>query len=292
MNHEKAREYFSGYYEGTLERGLRQTLDQRLRTDAQLQAEYRAFERTMDQLDMLRFESIEVPSYLSDRIATRIEQAQAADKRSNPLMLWLPRFAVGGLAAAALLFGAISIFTVDHGRSQPSSIFPNVSAPPTQTTAPATWPPETVGVSAVGHSTQLHYQSATAHTVVVTNGGGQSETYNLAPNQQLQLGLNNPNDQASMFEVKVSENGPDEYIAVPGMRPHTESSDSGTVGDFAKALADKYNGPVILKVQDPGKTISWTLDSDNAKTAAQKSLDSESFDVTVTATNVVTISSK
>jgi len=285
MNQEKAREYFSGYYEGTLERGLRQTLEQRMRTDAQLQAEYRAFERTMDHLDMLKYETIEVPSYLSDRIATRIEEAQASVKRTNPLVLWLPRFAIGGLAAAALLFGAINIFNPGKGPSESSVITtPGISAP-----VPLAG---VVTVTTEGHSVKVSYQSSTPHTVVITDGQGQSGSYQLLANQPFGMGLKNPNAQATMFEVKVSDGGTDEFIAVPGTAPQPNASDSGTVADFAKVLADKFNSPVVLKVQDPSKAMSWDLDSDSAMATAQKYLDSGSFDVTLSATKVLTISSK
>jgi hypothetical protein len=290
MNQEKAREFFSGYYEGTLENGLRQTLEQRLRTDGQLQAEYKAFERTMDQLDLLKFEEIEVPSYLSDRIATRIEQAQANEKRKNPLMLWVPRFA-GGLAAAALVFGVVNIFVASHG---PATSGIGISGGPAVTAPPVTqnWPSETISVSPAGRTVDIHYLSFTARSVVVLDDANRSTTYKVAANQPLKVSLANPNPGAALFEVKVSDNGPDEFIAVPGRNPEIPAADNGTVSDFVKVLADKYNVPLILRAQDPGKTISWNLDANNAQSAAQKSLEGENFDVSLTETKVVTISSK
>jgi hypothetical protein len=288
MNQDKAREFFSAYYEGTLERGLRQTLDQRLRADAQLTAEYRAFEMTMEHLGQLKFEDIDVPSYLSDRIATRIEQARAAEKPRNPLMLWMPRFAVGGLAAAALLFAVISWLPNSHGSSQPAGLGPTSGS----STQPA-WPSETVSVVAAAHSATIHYQSATPRSVKVLDAAGADlQNFQLSAGQSLSTELNNPNPSATLFEVRVSAAGPDEYIAVPGVKAANTTNENGTVADFVKELADRYAVPVILNVHDLGKTTAWNFNAADAKTAAEKSLDSADYDVTLTASGVLSISAK
>jgi hypothetical protein len=285
MNQDKAREFFSAYYENTLERGLKQTFDQRLRADAQLLAEYQAFQRTMDHLDQLKFEEIEVPIYLSDRIATRIEEARAAAKPRNPLLLWLPRYAVGGLAAAALIFAVVSWLPGGHG-SQGAGV---VEAPSTE----KAWPSETVSVVGAGHSATIHYQSATARSVRIMDASGADlGITNLGAGQSLSLPLNNPNPHATLFEVRVSGAGPDEYLEVPGTKADRTTADSGTVADFVKALGDRYSVPVILNAHDLGKTISWSFDVADAKSAAQKSLDSADYDVTQTASGVLSISAK
>jgi hypothetical protein len=184
----------------------------------------------------------------------------------------------------------MNVFVKGPGGSSPSTFGPSISNAPVVTTP--TWPSEAVSVSTSGRSVVLHYQSATAHSIELMNGAGQSQTYRLNASQPFNENLDNANAQASLFEVKVSDSGPDEFIAVPGTTSVTSASDNGTVSDFAKALADKFNCPVILKVQDPSKMISWNLDADNARLAAQKSLEGENFDVTLTATKVVTITSK
>ena len=69
MTNDKAREFFSAYHEGTLEPGLCASLERRLEGDASLQAEYAAFAETVESLNSMRFESVEIPAYLGDRIA-------------------------------------------------------------------------------------------------------------------------------------------------------------------------------------------------------------------------------
>jgi anti-sigma factor RsiW len=287
MNQDKAREFFSAYYEGNLERGLRQTMEQRLHADAQLQAEYRAFQRTMDQLDNLKFEEIEAPSYLSDRIATRIEEARVASRPRNPFLLWLPRYAVAGLAAVALAGATFAIFS--HGGSYaPSSITPGTS------NLPLTPPPaEIVSVSGTAQHVVLHYQSASARSVQVLDATGQKlKSYPLAASQQLNANLDNPNPEAVLFEVKASENGPDVFVAVPGTNHLPSSKDSGSVGDFASALADTFGAPVIVNVPDLTKTVSWTLAGADARGQALKALEGTDYEVSQTASGVLSISKK
>ena len=117
MNQEKARELFSDYYEGSLDGGLRQSLEMNLRNDASLREDYTAFVETMEGLDALRSEEIEIPIYLSDRIATRLESVQSRQKFGLPVWTnWLRGLAVGAVAIAAIAF-AIPIFKGDKSAS-------------------------------------------------------------------------------------------------------------------------------------------------------------------------------
>ncbi|MFQ3465005.1 hypothetical protein, partial [Escherichia coli] len=61
-----------------LEPGLAASLERRLRDDADLRAEYAAFVDTVGSLNALRREAIEIPSFLSARLADRLEPAIAA----------------------------------------------------------------------------------------------------------------------------------------------------------------------------------------------------------------------
>src|SRR5688500_10784952 len=99
MNASKAREFFSSYFEGTLDAGLRQAFERRLHTDAEIQAEYRAFERTMGQLSTLKDLEVEVPFDLHERISARVDlhifEAKRA-KGSPWIAMWKPLL-IGGL---------------------------------------------------------------------------------------------------------------------------------------------------------------------------------------------------
>ncbi len=79
----KAKDYFSAYHEGSLDRGLKQAFETRLREDTQLQAEYRAFERTMKELEAFGCVEVEPPSDLHDKIAARLDKAIWDQKRQK-----------------------------------------------------------------------------------------------------------------------------------------------------------------------------------------------------------------
>ena len=73
MNIEKAREFYSAYHEGSLDKGLKQAFERQLETDAQVAAEFRLFKQAMEELSQLESEAIEVPSDLHDRISARLD---------------------------------------------------------------------------------------------------------------------------------------------------------------------------------------------------------------------------
>ncbi|HWD41938.1 MAG TPA: hypothetical protein VG944_24065, partial [Fimbriimonas sp.] len=223
MTQEKAREFFSAYYEGSLERGLKQTFEQRLQVDAQIQGEYRAFCRTMDELDLLQYEEIEVPSYLSDRIATRLEAAQESRRAKSPWTIFLPRFAFGGIAAVAIIGGVMSWFS--NSRASQAGYIPTVG------NGAAHPPLETISVATDG---TIKYTSATARTVqVLDDKGAVLRTFSLNANQELSTRLTNPNQaSAALFEVRVSDQGPDERIAIPGNHATRPAKTQGTITEF------------------------------------------------------------
>src|SRR5579859_1468627 len=107
MNLGKARDYFSAYYEGSLDRGLKQSFEARLKEDAQLQAEYRAFERTMAGLGALGRIEIEPPADLHEKISARLDRAVWDQKRAKTnswFALWKV-FVLGAAAATAVFVG-------------------------------------------------------------------------------------------------------------------------------------------------------------------------------------------
>ena len=100
MNQEKAKELFSPYYEGTLEPGLAQALGQSLSKDAHLRAEFEQFERTYDELRALKFEVIDIPEDLAEKISTRIDRQIYEQKRTvQPTWVgWLRNVSIAAVA--------------------------------------------------------------------------------------------------------------------------------------------------------------------------------------------------
>ena len=101
MNQEKAKEFFSAYYEGTLEAGLQQSLEQQLRADGNLRREFRDFERAME--DVLAAKQVMQQSLFEDRHP----MLPGADPRWRTLAL-----ASMGIAVLALAIALVALFGV------------------------------------------------------------------------------------------------------------------------------------------------------------------------------------
>jgi hypothetical protein len=279
MNLDKAREYFSSYHEGTLEGGLRASFEQKLRSDKQLEAEFRAFERAMDELDILKLEEIPVPSYLNARIHARLDEARKPAKQTKGLLFYLPRFSIAAAAVLAIGVTGVSILHPGQGKVETAGAF-------------GSWPQESIGVEANGGAAVIHYSSATDRNVKVRDGSGNElKSYELGTGQVLKTELSNPNGAAAVFEVQVSDGGPDVLIAVPGTTPTKVGGDQrGTVLDFQKALADHYRAPVILSTQNSSQPIAWNLSQPDSKSAADKAFEGTGLTETVTASGVLSLS--
>ena len=265
MTPDKAREYFSAYREGALEPGLAASLERKLQGEPALREEYESFAQTLDSLDALRFEEIEVPFYLNDRISSRIDGALGA----KPAPFWAgwfaprggaPRFGYALGLAAALLVASIGLRGMQSSGTSDASIAP-------LNNEPVRWSKSDDGVLAA-------FQGGAARKVVVAPEGGEPKDYAVAAHQPFELTLANANPSARRFKVTQD----DELVAtvaVPGARPTTRRAGSGTVSELASALADAYRIPVVVKGLVPGTTVAWKFDSVDARTAAEASLDGQ-----------------
>lgn len=270
MTHDKAREYFSAYHEGTLEPGLRASLERKIAGDSALRSEYEAFSATVGVLDALRFETIESPSYLSDRIASRLESAREtasvpfwaswfgqrpASSQASPRFVWAV-----GLAACALL-ASIGLKGMQSADTFRATFYDGTG------TDSVRWVKSDDGVTAT-------FAGGDARQLSVIPQGGQAENYRLADRQPLEVTFSNPNVTTHRFTV-TSGKDVVATIVLPGRRPGSKKPGSGTVDDFAAALADSYRVPVVIKGTPAGGTLKWTFESMEPRTAAEQGLDGQ-----------------
>ncbi len=256
MNQEKAREFFSAYYEETLETGLRQTFEQRLKTDATLQAEYRAFESTMNELGELKLEEIEVPSFLSDRIATRLEEVQAKKQTSTPVWAtWFRGLAFSGLAAAAIIGAVVSM------RSNGDTVQGGpISAPSDQITFKLS----------KSSDVQLRFTPSAKKTLDI-QVNGKVEHRDVDTHGMVST-LENKNPEAALFTIQVEGEKSSAVVAVPGTRSGVDKAGQGKMSDFVKALAGFYKTPVLLNVANLDAPVTWSFESTDVSDAANKAL--------------------
>lgn len=262
MTNDKAREYFSAHHEGTLEPGLTASLERRLREDAGLQAEFAAFVETVGSLEALRAEAVPIPDFLGARIASRLDPALDVQPvsfwatllqpfRAAPQMGW----ALG--VAGVLLVAAVGLRGLRVEDARTANVLPGGGDAERWT--------ESHGAVSV------EVPGGKARTTVVTPEGGEAQVYAIAEGQRFDLTLENPNSTAHRFVVD-SGDGTNDLVALPGTRPAGRHAGSGSLRDFAAALADAYRVPVVVRGLALDETVRWGFDGLDAQVAAERAL--------------------
>jgi len=256
MNPEKARDQFSAYFEDTLDAGLRRAFETRLASDAKLQAEYRAFQKTMEDLDSLKFEEIEVPIFLSDRIATRLETERLKAKpRWNPFAAWTRGLAFASIAAVAIIGTVITLNTKSSGPGTGSVVSQAANE-----------------LDYVVQNGQVVVKfSPSSHRALVVSVNSVNKT--IAPTAPSDVPLTNPNSSATSFRVKLDGDRAATLIVVPGVTVSKVRSGSGNVEDFAKSLADAFHVPVRVDAANAEARLNWNLEGSDAQKAATTALE-------------------
>lgn len=248
MKLDKARELFSDYYEGTLDPGLRQAFEAVLRNDAIAKSEYESFAEMMGELNILAARPIEPPTFLSDRIATRLELA--AEKRTRSLwspMRWLKL--TGAVAASiAIIAGGYLGLTNRNGRASEANVIPVAFEVP--------------GLHVVGMmgKVTVEFLPTGRQTVSISTTDGKKLKEVEVEGRSLVFPLENPNTSSVVFKLDVSGEKTPLYVVVPGSSSSMRVNGTGNVAEFAKAVADRYHIPVSLQSSNLSRSLSWNLD--------------------------------
>lgn len=261
MNLNKAREYFSAYYEGTLDKGLAQSFERSLREDAQLQAEYRAFESTMEELSSMSA-PVEVPDDLHERISARLDRHIWENKQTQRtgITSWWRILAIGGAAVAVIALALIQ--ANGAGGKTPSNTTPATTIPaPINSERKLEIKPQINGVT-------LSYSSTDAKAVTISDSEGKElNKYTVGGNVELKdQFLGNTGDRANIFVVKVGDEAP-VYIALPGSKPAEFTAGNGTLLQFIESVADGYRMPVVLNADTVEQNVVWERGDDLISTA-------------------------
>lgn len=248
MNINKAREFFSAYYENALDSGLKQSFERELQSDAQIQAEYRAFEKVMGELNVLRDAPVEVPHNLHDKICQRIDLQLYEQKRKSPGLfggLWRS-LALGGVATAAIVAAIFAINNRGGDSVAAGNFAATTSASPRVTTEDGTV-----------------YLNVGAHqgTVEVREGVGGPLVKQIQLNgQRLRSPLLNKGARAQLLVISEGGSKTVLFVALPGSKRLSEKAGEGTVVDLAKAMAGYYGIPVEIQTADIQDTATWKFD--------------------------------
>jgi hypothetical protein len=278
MTNEKARDFFSAYYEGNLESNLSVSFEQKLKADGNLKQDYDAFVRAMDSLDALKFEEISIPEDLHERISARLDRHIFETKRTAAPTwnTWLRGLAFAGIGVIAL---AGAFFAINSRGDVQGS------------TAIGWNPPakERISYSISSEGVTFKFAPVSRKTVIVSDGQGKEmrrATVGDRENPELNTLLSNPLPTASVFGIQVVGEPGITYVAVPGTIKSSINKGEGTVVDLAKAISDFYKMPVRIQTAVPNERTSWSFSSIDAVSESSKAL-GPNYQVTLLENNML-----
>lgn len=256
MSPDKARDNFSAYYEGTLDRGLRQAFERTLEADSQVQAEYNAFQVTMAQLESMAFDVPEPEFDLHDRIMARLDLHRLEERKTARPSF----FANWRLISGAVALGALALVAVKFSGMGASA-----------NTATVTPVPSRIQGLTVSQSPNDQFgvvlTKASPSAVVTISNTLTDEKFETRDNE-----LINGDETAQTFEVTLSGENDRLYIALPGKKPNVSRVGSGTLLDFARAAADTYRVPLVVAIQPVDQVVSWNFADTNVDESMKESL--------------------
>lgn len=246
MNHQKARECFSSYYEGKLEPGLKESLERQFATDTGLHAEYKSFVQVVEAIEQMAKADVEIPFDLHDRITRRLDFQLYEQKRSAApkFSVWWRSLTLGGVAAAAIL-SAIVALRPSNGPSVAGAIS---GAGSTE-----------LSVVYLDNVTRLQLGTSQSEvTVTEIESGTKLKSIKLL-SQSLDAPILNPRKEPVAISARRSESKEALTFVVPGTNRKPGKDGSGTVMDFGLAISGHFGMPVSLS-GNSSTTIKWKLE--------------------------------
>jgi hypothetical protein len=258
MNLSKARDFYSAYYEETLDEGLRQAFERAMAQDAQVSAEYRQFVRIMGELKALD-NPVGVPADLHlkirERVDANINALEAKSKTPSWFFGWKP-IAYGAVATVAIIGAVASLSNLTT-----SSQFGTAGMTSVADSAPRLTVDDGV--------LTLRFASSKPNGVTVTDlGTGRQVTSRTLVDQKLESPIRNSGTEATSVVVQFLQDYDPIMVAVPGTQINGQKSGSGTLFEMARALADRYAAPVVVQAKDSQAKFDWQFDGTDAMNAA------------------------
>lgn len=285
MSRERLQEHFSALYEGSLDAGLTQQIQKRFDTDFDLKQDYEAFCLTMETLAIMPEEVVEVPSFLSTRIADRLEASVTA-KPAFSLMNWSKSLGFGAIATVAIVGSVMAVKNRSEGPVQ-ASIVGSSSAP-----AKAPKVLDTIELKMQGSDAVLTYNSSGPKTLTATFYGtgeilrkaelnGNSVTYPVLNEEPL----------SAIFQVEVTGDKGDQYIVVPGSSNAFELQGEGKVSDFLKGVSAKFHKVISLQMSATTleATTKWDVKGEDAGSMLSSVLPSKDYSISTAPDGIISI---
>jgi len=246
MTNDKIKELFSAYYENSLDNGLTQTVASRLKEDSNLANEYRSFVVSLESLQLLPKFEVQVPHDLNDLISQKIDRHIWETNRRQPAswLVWARNAAIGAAACLAIVgtylsYANRSIGEVGAGSWSSGS--------------------DHLDFKFIDGNLRVRLAPSSVTTVQFFSEPDNVlfKTVDLNPTQHLDSPLQNKNSSAALFQVSIEGHSNPYLVSIPGSTIKQKEHGTGSLGDFARALSNTYDLPVIVVNPDITKTVDW-----------------------------------
>lgn len=248
MNLDRAREFYSAYYEGGLDDGLRQAFQRALTKDQKISDEYSQFVRIMGELKHLKTD-VDLPADLHEKISTRldaVERNNHANRNVDLFFAWKP-LSYGVAASIAIIATIISVSSNNNSATSTAGFVFTVEQPPT--------------ISFNEGQTLLQFSSSEKNSVSITRLAD-SKILAQFPleNQLIQSPLRNISKYAEVIRVSFGQKYDSLLIAIPGTSRNMGKTGTGDLSQFVKAVSDRYGISVVIASNESSASVDWILD--------------------------------
>lgn len=261
MNLDRAREFYSAYYEGGLDDGLRQAFQRALSKDSSIADEYSQFVRIMDELKNLD-SPIEFPAGLHESIMRRLEiQQQTTSSRSDRFEIFfaLRPLAYGTAATIAILATIFSLSTRQSAEISGASFGLVRESQPTIVIKS--------GKAVLQFSTE-------ANNVVRFSDSSGTQSYGVieVEGQAVESPIVNTGKESKIVRVSFDRGHETRILSLPGSERNLTREGSGTAVDFVRAVSDYYAVTILLTGNEPSSVGEWKFEGTDLQTSISDEL--------------------
>ena len=124
---------------------------------------------------------------------------------------------------------------------------------------------------------EMFFQPSEPHKVEVTGGEEGVQTYSV-DSRGHNITLNNLQPGAVAFVVTIEGEAEPTVVVVPGTERKAIEASNGSVVELAKAVADQFGVPVVVRSSQKDSELAWKLEDDAMK-SFQSTLSNPQFNV-------------
>ena len=286
MSRERLQEHFSALYEGSLDAGLTQQIQRKFDNDPALKQDYEAFSLMMETLATMPDEAVEVPSFLSSRIAERMDAAVTA-KPAFSLLNWSKSLGFGAIATVAIVGSVMAIKNQNSTSVRQAGT--GLSMPEVEK-APKVL--DTIEIKMQGSGAFLTYNASGPKTLTATFlGTGEQLKKSELNGDSTRFELKNAEPLSAIFEIDVTGDKGDCFVVVPGTSSAFELQGEGKVSDFLKGVSAKFHKVISLQMPSAKleTTTKWDVKGDDAGAMLSSVLPSKDYSISTAPDGIISI---